>query len=62
MREKAGTWSPEVPGWGLLDAHTGRAVDPLTLISDETIEMSDWEVQDFAVRSCVITFDRVGGS
>ena len=50
MREKAGTWSPKVPGWGLVDAHTGEAIDPVTLISDEKIEMTDWEVQDFAVQ------------
>jgi hypothetical protein len=50
MQEKAGTWTPEVPGWGLLDAHTGQAIDPVTLISDEKIEMTDWEVQDFAVQ------------
>src|SRR5829696_6828077 len=48
MKEKARTWTPEVRGWGLVDANTGRAVDPLTF-SDEKIEMSDWEVQDFAV-------------
>jgi hypothetical protein len=50
MREKAGTWSPEVPGWGLVDAHTGEAIDPVTLISDEKMVMTDWEVQDFAVQ------------
>jgi hypothetical protein len=50
MRQKAGTWTPEVPGWGVVDAHTGRVVDPIILISDERIEMSDWEVQDFAVQ------------
>ena len=50
VKEKAGTWTPEVGGWGLVDANTGRAVDPLTFISDEKIEMSDWEVQDFAVQ------------
>jgi hypothetical protein len=43
------TWQPAEAGWGLLDAVTGESVDPLSLVSDELIEMTDWEVQDMAV-------------
>lgn len=50
MRRRTGGWTPEVPGWGLLDARTGAAIDPVSLVSAEPIEMTDWELQDFAVQ------------
>ncbi len=50
MRHRAGTWTPDAAGWGLIDARTGKEVDPIALISDERIEMTDWELQDFAVQ------------
>jgi hypothetical protein len=48
-------WSCAVPGWGLLDARTQEIVNPVALITDEKIEMTDWELQDFAVQ--VVTGD-----
>ena len=45
----ADRWRPAEPGWGLLDAATRKRLDPLSLVSDELIEMTDWEVQDMAV-------------
>ncbi len=50
MRSKAGAWVPCESGWGLVDARTGRGIDPPALISAERIEMTDWELQDFAVQ------------
>jgi len=50
MRRKATDWEPEKAGWGLVDARTGGAIDPIALVSDERIEMTDWELQDFAVQ------------
>ncbi|AGK58678.1 hypothetical protein HYPDE_35033 [Hyphomicrobium denitrificans 1NES1] len=50
MRLRAGNWLPEAGGWGLIDAHTGLAIDPVALVSDERIEMTDWEVHDAAVQ------------
>ena len=51
MRKKLfGGWVPERTGWGLVDARTGKAVNPIDLVSDEKIVMSDWELQDFAVQ------------
>jgi hypothetical protein len=44
-------WAPEAPGWGLLDARTGAPVDPIELVTDELIEMTDWELHDFAVQT-----------
>lgn len=49
MRQAAGSWTPALPGWGLLDARSGAAVDPVALVTDERIEMTDWELHDFAV-------------
>ncbi len=46
----AGGWSPAHPGWGLLDAATGQPLHPVERVSDERIEMTAWELQDFAVQ------------
>ena len=43
-------WEPKFGGWGLTHAETGETVSPLDLVSDELIEMSDWELQDFAIQ------------
>jgi hypothetical protein len=40
----------EGTGWGLVDARSGMVVDPVRLVSEERIEISDWELQDFAVQ------------
>lgn len=50
MCYRAGTWFPDAAGWGLIDARTGRPIDPMAHVSDERIEMTDWELQDFAVQ------------
>ena len=43
-------WCAELPGWGLIDARTGAPVNPVDIVSDEKIEITDWELQDFAVQ------------
>ena len=52
MKKKflGGQWVPEKNGWGLIDASTEEIVDPFTLVTDEKIEMSSWEVHDMAVQ------------
>ncbi len=50
MRRQAGAGSRDSLGWGLLDAETDVPIDPVARISDERIEMTDWELQDFAVQ------------
>lgn len=50
MRRIGLDWEPAESGWGLLDARTRKPVNPAALISDENIEMTDWEVQDLAVQ------------
>lgn len=50
MRSANGEWIPDLPGWGLINPATGRAIEPVALITDDDIEMTDWELQDFAVQ------------
>jgi len=50
MRRRGGDWFAASPGWGLVDARTGRTVDPPALVSDEKIEMTPWDLQSFAVQ------------
>ena len=50
MRQAGSEWKPEIAGWGLIHADTGRPLDPVTMISDKKIEMTDWELHDFAVQ------------
>ena len=45
-----GEWVPDRGGWGLIDAKTKKSVDPISLVSDEKIEMTQWELQDMAVQ------------
>jgi hypothetical protein len=50
MECSRGTFEPTYSGWGLVDAVTGRAVNPTDMVSNERIEMSDWELHDFAIQ------------
>lgn len=45
-----GEWVADNSGWGLLDARTKARIDPVQLVSDERIEMTNWELHDFAVQ------------
>jgi hypothetical protein len=50
MRRTDGAWSPTCPAWGLIHARSGEPVHPPGLITSELIEMTDWELHDFAVQ------------
>jgi hypothetical protein len=47
---RTGEWTADVPGWGLLDEHTGQPLNPVDLVTDERIEMNAWECQSTAVQ------------
>jgi len=50
--EKSSTgWAAMFPGWGLVHAGTRGFVHPSDLVTSEPIEMTDWEVHDFAVQT-----------
>lgn len=37
-------------GWNLFDARTNEPLDPVALATDERIEMSEWELRNFAIK------------
>jgi len=45
-----GDWLPVHLGWGLIDARTKTPIDPVSLVTDEKIPMTAWELHDFAVQ------------
>ena len=60
MRREGGAWLPATSGWGLLDLATGRPIDPVALVSHELIEITDGELQDFAVQIVRDHLDKQG--
>ena len=50
MRKVRGEWNPDAAGWGLVHPDTGQAIDLAVLVTDEKVEMTDWELHDFAVQ------------
>lgn len=52
MKKKlfGGAWVADRPGWGLLDAKNGLPIDPASMVSEQKIEMSTWEIHDMAVQ------------
>jgi len=50
MKKNGVEWCPALTDWGLINAHTRKPFNPVDLISDEKIEMTQWELQDFAVQ------------
>ncbi|NCC23426.1 MAG: hypothetical protein EOM26_13375 [Alphaproteobacteria bacterium] len=57
---RGGAWVPVAPGWGLLDAVSRCPVDPDTLITDEKIEVTPWELHDMAVQIVRDYLDELG--
>ena len=51
MRNVGRGWESVNRGWGLLDAMTGKAVDPALPGSHEEIPFSDWELNAFALEA-----------
>ena len=47
---QSGEWVADLPGWGLLDEHTRKPMNPVALVTDENIEMNAWERQSTAVQ------------
>lgn len=50
MKKLKGEWHPQYSGWGLLHVLKRTPINPAELISDNPVEMTDWELQDFAVQ------------
>lgn len=62
MRQRSGVWSPSMPGWGLVDAETGDRINPPRLVTDELIEITDWELHDLAVQVVRNHLESLGAS
>jgi len=50
MKKVDSEWRPVISGWGLIDARTQQPFNPVDLISDKNIEMTQWELRDFSVQ------------
>lgn len=50
MKRNGEDWEPAEPGWGLIDARSSKPINPVEAITEENIEMTDWELHDFAVQ------------
>lgn len=50
MKRERGNWASTGAGWGLYNLRTGKWIDPVSLITDEKVEMTDWELHDYAVQ------------
>lgn len=50
LRRTSARWNPVSVGWNLFDAITLVPVDPMELITDEPVEMTEWEIHSFAVQ------------
>ena len=56
MNHDRETWKPAYPDWGLIDCVTGASVIPPDLTTEDPVEITDWELHDFAVqtvRDCI---------
>ena len=62
MRRKglSGSWQPTRPAWGLVDASTGNTVDPFTLVTDERIPMTPWEIHSMGMQVVVQHLEQEG--
>lgn len=50
MKRVPNGFEPTSAGWGLIDASTQKPINPLVLVSDELIEISDWECNDLGIQ------------
>jgi hypothetical protein len=50
MKKNLAIYEPALSGWGLVHAQTKDPVNPPDLVSDQLIEMTDWELHNFAVQ------------
>lgn len=50
MQKRDDEWMAAENNWGLVDLKTNKVINPLDFVSDELIEMTDWELHDFAIQ------------
>lgn len=60
MEKSLEKWRPSQSGWGLVHAQSNKPLNPLEHVSDELIEMTDWEVHDFAMQVVCTHLEKEG--
>jgi hypothetical protein len=60
MSEHISEYLPAVTGWGLIHAETRKEVNPLDLVTDEPLEISDWELHNFAIQVVKSSLEKEG--
>jgi hypothetical protein len=50
MSKSLGKWKPNYAGWAFIHAESKKAINPLDFVSNELIEMTDWELHDMAIQ------------
>jgi len=60
MSKSLGKWRPKNDGWGFINAYSKKAMNPLDFVSDELIEMTDWELHDFAIQVVCAGLEKEG--
>ena len=50
MEQQGQAWIPIHPGWGIIHPVTNKSIIPVELVTDEKIEITDWELHDFTVQ------------
>jgi hypothetical protein len=53
-------WMPAIPGWGFIHPQTKQPLNPMDYVTQELIEMSDWELQDFAIQIVCMDLKKQG--
>lgn len=51
QRDSAGKWQVVDHRWGLTNPETGEEIFPPDLVTEEKIEMSEWELKDLAIQT-----------
>jgi hypothetical protein len=60
MSKSLGEWKPKNDGWAFINADSKQAMNPLDFVSDELIEMTDWELHDFAIQVVCAGLEKEG--
>jgi hypothetical protein len=60
MKKVNDEWQPQGQNWCLFEPYTNKSISPEKLVSNEEVEMSDWEIQDMAVTEVKNKLERDG--
>ena len=61
-QEENGDWKPVNEGWGLKHAETNELMNPQDYMTNQDVEITDWEVADIAKFRVVKEIEKSGGT